>query len=63
VLTIQGANTIDKVTLYNTLGQQVLEVRPNIETANINVEQLQSGVYMVNTVINGEISTAKFIKK
>jgi hypothetical protein len=63
VVTLQAGNTIEKVTVYNMVGQQVLEVLPNMNAVTLNVDQLQNGVYLVKTTVNGAVSTQKFIKK
>jgi len=63
VLNIRGASLIENVSVYNTLGQQVLSLSPNAEEAQVNVSQLQSGVYMITTTANGASTTQKFIKK
>lgn len=63
VLTLQSDNTIEKITVSNMLGQQVLEISPATTTASVNVDHLQAGVYMVTTTANGAVSSKKFIKK
>jgi hypothetical protein len=63
VLTIKSNSSIDEVGVYNTLGQQVFKINPKVSEASINVSALQCGVYMVNTIVNGVLSTQKFIKE
>lgn len=63
ILTIKGNDTIAEVSVYNALGQIVLKSTPNALDTQLNVSQLQSGIYVVTTKINGASSTKKFIKK
>ncbi|MGL2963577.1 T9SS type A sorting domain-containing protein [Flavobacterium sp. RSB2_4_14] len=63
VLNIVSAQTIEKVTIYNLLGQSVISQTPNTELVTLDVESLQVGVYVVKTSINGNVSSTKFIKE
>lgn len=63
ILTLEKTNVIEKVSIYNTLGQQVLQAAPGTTTANLNVSQLQNGIYMVNVTSNGAVTVKKFIKQ
>ena len=63
VIKLESGDAIQKVAIYNVLGQQVLETLPNANAATLNVSDLQSGVYLINTTVNGAQSSRKFIKK
>jgi len=63
ILTINAEQDIQQLAVYNMLGQQVLLSAPNIATANLNVSQLQNGVYMLHITANGSTTTQKFIKQ
>ncbi|MGL2963576.1 T9SS type A sorting domain-containing protein [Flavobacterium sp. RSB2_4_14] len=63
VLNIESAQTIEKVTIYNLLGQSVISQTPNTELVTLDVESLQVGVYIVKTSINGNVSSTRFIKE
>jgi len=63
VLNLKAPQTIEKVTVYNMLGQQVLEIVPNADVAALSVAQLQSGMYVVNTVSGGAVTSQKFVKQ
>ena len=59
ILTIEGEN-VEQVNVYNTMGQLVKTVKCNDNTVNVNVNDLQSGMYIVNVIDNnGEVSTSK----
>lgn len=63
VLTIKAASAIENVSVYNMVGQQVMVSAPNSLIAAVNVSQLQSGIYVVTSTVNGKQNTQKFIKK
>ena len=59
VLTIEGEN-IEQVNVYNTMGQLVKTVNCNDNTVNVNVNDLQNGMYIVNVIdANGVVSSKK----
>lgn len=63
VLNIASDNAIESIAVYNLLGQEVMMMNVGNNNASINVAALNNGVYILNTVINGEVSTSRFIKK
>lgn len=63
VLTFQAGAAIEKLSVYNMLGQLVLETQPNAGEATINVSHLQSGTYIARATVNGAVSVQKFIRK
>jgi len=62
VFTIEANNVIENVTLYNVLGQEVLAKTSNSNSVTLDVANLQSGVYVVKTVIGGVVSTSRLVK-
>jgi hypothetical protein len=63
ILNIESEISIEKVALYNILGQEVISKSPNTELVTLDVSSLQSGVYIVKTSINGNVSSTRFIKE
>ena len=63
VLNIESISTIEKVAVYNVLGQQVISEIPNKAIVTLDVSNLQVGVYVVKTTIDGNVSSSKFIKE
>lgn len=63
VVTLQAGMAIEKLAVYNMLGQLVLEAQPQAEMANLDVSKLQSGTYVLQATVNGAVSTQKFVKK
>jgi hypothetical protein len=62
-LNIESVISIEKVSVYNLLGQEVLTQTPNSELVTIDVASLQVGVYVVKTSIDGNITSTRFIKE
>jgi hypothetical protein len=60
---VTSKNIITEVSIFNTAGQQVMRVSPNSSTANISVNALQSGVYIVKVAAGKEVKTSKIIVK
>jgi hypothetical protein len=63
VLNIESTSTIEKVSVYNLLGQEVISITPNSDLVTLDVASLQLGVYVVKTSIDGNISSTRFIKE
>jgi hypothetical protein len=62
-LTIEANSTIERVSVYNILGQEVLTTRPSANTATLQTSNLQKGIYIVTTEIDGKVSASKIIKE
>jgi hypothetical protein len=62
-LTIDANSSIQKVSVYNILGQEVMTASPKSNSATLQTSSLQKGAYMVQTEIDGNISTSKIIKE
>lgn len=59
-LSISSGKDIEHVEIYDITGKKVLE--SNI-TKDLDVSSLNSGVYFINSIVNGANVTSKFIKK
>ena len=61
-------NSLVNVQLFNLNGQIVREIQPtNLQkgenTFKFNVEELNNGIYIIRTIVDGVASTGKFIKQ
>ena len=58
-----SANTrLESVSIYNLAGQSVLEILPNSQQTNINISDLQQGLYLLKVVDkNGQFTVQKII--
>jgi hypothetical protein len=62
-LTIDANSSIQKVSVYNILGQEVMTKSPKSESTTLQTSALEKGTYIVKTDIDGNISTNKLIKE
>lgn len=61
--TIEAQEAVEKVAVYNMLGQEVIAQNTNSQQVTINISTLQVGVYVVKATINGAVSTSRIIKE
>ncbi len=62
VITVKSDDTIESVSIYNLLGQLVIEHPINGTSSSIKVNELSSGTYLMKVSLNGLIQTFKMIK-
>lgn len=62
VLNISNNSIIEKLEVFNLLGQKVMEENVNLTQANISMEQLSKGAYIVKAYADGAEHTFKIIK-
>jgi hypothetical protein len=63
VLNIESLGTIQTISVYNVLGQEVINKALNSTSTSLDVSSLNSGIYVVKTVVDGVTSSTKFIKQ
>ena len=63
VLNIQAGSNVQSVSVYNILGQEVLNRTLNNTTATIDISSLNIGVYVIKALIDGNVVSSKFIKE
>ena len=63
VLNIESVGTIQNIAIFNVLGQEVMNKSANESLLSIDVSGLNAGVYVIKTVIDGTVSSTKFIKE
>ncbi len=61
-LNLKSNENMESVTLYNMLGQIVLQHHVNTSSFIIDVSELSVGAYLMKVSINGQISTYKVLK-
>ncbi|WP_343768137.1 T9SS type A sorting domain-containing protein [Gangjinia marincola] len=62
-LTLRASNSLEKVEIFNVLGQKVTSQLLNNQTETIQINSLESGVYFVNAVIEGRNKSFKITKR
>jgi endoglucanase len=63
VLNVESVMSIENVSIYNLLGQEVISKSPNTEFISLDIASLQVGVYVVKTSVNGIVSSTRFVKE
>lgn len=62
-LSIEANGEIQKISVYNILGQEVLTKTFQSHKIKLETSGLQNGIYIIKTSIDGKESISKFIKK
>jgi hypothetical protein len=61
---ITSKQIIREIIIFNPLGQQIKKVKVNLKSAEINIRNLNNGVYYLNLrLVNGATISTKIIKK
>ncbi len=63
VLNLTSADNIEKVTLYNVLGQMVITERVNATSSQVDVSKLSTGTYLMKVVVNGKTGTYRVLRQ
>lgn len=62
VLYIKGSSKVDNVSIYDLMGRNVLKAMPNKSDFNLDVSNLNKGIYMVDLKSAGKTTTIKVVK-
>jgi hypothetical protein len=62
-LTLKAQNTIQNVSVFNMLGQEVLRATPNTLESNLDMNGLNQGAYFVQVTINNVTETVRILKQ
>ncbi len=62
-LTIDAQDTIEAITMYNILGQEVLRSKPNTIGSEVDMSSLETGTYFARVTIAGASKTIRIIKQ
>ena len=62
-LNMSAQDNIEKVSIYNISGQEVINVTPNAVQTQVDMSRLQNGIYFVKAQVNGQLTAFKVIKK
>lgn len=63
ILSISTASTVDTIKVYNMLGQMGVETAPKVSNPQVDMNELQSGVYLVTLEVEGSLQTFRVIKQ
>ena len=62
ILNLKSVKSIDSVSIYNLLGQEVMQSKVNATYSQLDVSSLSIGTYIMKVNVNGEVGTFKIIK-
>lgn len=62
-LNFTSRESVQNISIYNLLGQEVLRTSPNLENSSIDVSSLKGGIYLVRVQAGDSIGTYKIIKE
>lgn len=62
-LNLKSETVINKVEIYNVLGEEVFSKNINKNNTQINTESFRKGIYLLRVSSNGEQNIYKFVKK
>ncbi|PHX62307.1 MAG: hypothetical protein CK517_01020 [Flavobacteriales bacterium] len=63
ILNLESVGTIQNIAIFNVLGQEVMNKTTNESLLSLDVSGLNAGIYVIKTVIDGTVSSTKFIKE
>ena len=64
IIILKTNSIIDKVEIYNLIGQKVEEFKKErLKNNQIDVSTYPAGFYIMNTEMNGKVKSIKFIKE
>jgi len=63
ILNLKSVDNIENVSLYNLLGQLVIENRVNATTSQMDITGLSTGTYLMKVTVNGVTGTYKVLKQ
>lgn len=63
VLNLKSNSKIEKIEIFNTSGAKVQTGKPNSNDVEIKVGHLSKGTYILKMIIDGKVSSQKFVKK
>ncbi len=62
VINVSAQDNIERVAIYNILGQKVVDQNINATSSQIDVSNLVTGAYLMDVSVNGRSATYKIIK-
>ncbi|HET8838375.1 MAG TPA: T9SS type A sorting domain-containing protein [Flavobacteriaceae bacterium] len=63
MLNVEADVSLEKIVLYNLMGQEVLSHKINSSSSNLNISNLGTGIYFMKIFSNGNMGTYRLIKK
>ena len=61
-INLSSTENIERVTIYNILGQKVIDQDINATSSQLNVSNLVTGAYLMQVSVDGKTATYKVLK-
>ena len=62
-LNINAQQAIEQVTIFNTIGQMVLNQKVGVSSTELDIRHLTTGNYFMQVIIDGQKGVYKLLKK
>lgn len=63
ILNVNAKSNIENITIYNVLGQQLINVNPDNLSAKVNIAGLSAGMYVMKATVNGTVGSFNIVKR
>ena len=63
IVSFSSLEKVDKITIYNIMGQEVYTQRPNLLSSSLDLSSLSSGMYIVKVQVGNNLGSYKIIKE
>jgi len=63
VLNVNAQATIENISIYNVLGQELINVSPSALNSKIDIAGLSTGMYVMKATVNGVVGSFNIVKK
>lgn len=63
ILNVNAKANIENITIFNVLGQQLINVIPDNLTASVDMSNLSAGLYVMKATVNGNVGSFNIIKR
>ncbi len=61
-LNLNSVDNIEQVTLFNLLGQRMMDTKINATSSQLDISGLSTGAYLMKVTVNGQTGTYKVLK-
>jgi hypothetical protein len=62
-LNYSAQENVERISIYNLIGQEVMNVKPNVTSSHLDLSTLRGGIYLVKVQVGNVTQTFKVIKE
>jgi hypothetical protein len=63
ILNVNAKSTIEGISIFNVLGQELISVTPSNINAKVDMSGLSSGMYVMKATVNGTVGSFNIVKR